>query len=222
MSDRSAHDDDHELSAAYVLGALAADERARFEQHLDGCERCQSDVVQFAPIPGLLRQVAASELAGAPIDVADGVVDGVRRQRSRSLRRRERRLVAVAAVSLLVAVGAVLVAVLGDDGGPPTFGGPPIELAIDDSSGVTGRVVINERSWGTRVEIDLFDVPARDRYLLWAVGRDGTWDVSASWGLSDEGTCRVVGASRLYPAEIDRFVVTSEDPADELVSAFSS
>ena len=37
-------DDLHELSALYALDVLDADERARFEEHLAGCERCSSEL----------------------------------------------------------------------------------------------------------------------------------------------------------------------------------
>jgi anti-sigma factor RsiW len=50
-------DDLHELSALYALDALAGDDRARFEGHLEGCDRCREELA------GL--QGAASALAFA-------------------------------------------------------------------------------------------------------------------------------------------------------------
>jgi anti-sigma-K factor RskA len=37
----------HELTAGYALDALDADERAAFEAHLPGCERCQEELESF-------------------------------------------------------------------------------------------------------------------------------------------------------------------------------
>lgn len=37
-------DDVHELSALYALDVLSNGERARFEQHLEGCERCRAEI----------------------------------------------------------------------------------------------------------------------------------------------------------------------------------
>ncbi len=37
-------DDLHELSALYALDALDGDDRARFEEHLDGCARCREEL----------------------------------------------------------------------------------------------------------------------------------------------------------------------------------
>ena len=212
----------HEWSAAYVVGALDDTDRETFELHLRDCARCQADVVDFVPLPALVRLVDLPDVEAGTIDVSEAVIAGVRRDRTLELRRRERWLMATAAVAVVVACGAIVAAIVLSRDTEPAFGGPPVELVLDESGGITGRVTTSERGWGTRVEIDLFDVPERDRYLLWAVGLDGTWDVSASWGASPEGTCRVVGATRLYPDQIVRFVVTSADKDDELVSAFST
>ncbi len=46
-------DDLHELSALYALDVLSGDERARFEDHLESCERCQEEL-------GGLRDAASS------------------------------------------------------------------------------------------------------------------------------------------------------------------
>ena len=37
----------HELSAAYALDALSADERQEFEEHLAHCAECQETVAAF-------------------------------------------------------------------------------------------------------------------------------------------------------------------------------
>jgi len=49
-----------EWDAAYVLGALSTDERREFEQHLVGCEACQSGVAGLAGMPGLLMKIDAT------------------------------------------------------------------------------------------------------------------------------------------------------------------
>lgn len=43
------HNDWREDLAAYVLGALETDEAARFERHLEGCERCREEIVWLQP-----------------------------------------------------------------------------------------------------------------------------------------------------------------------------
>lgn len=44
-------------SALYVLGVLAPDERAAYEQHLAECPVCRAEVAEFGPLPGLLGRL---------------------------------------------------------------------------------------------------------------------------------------------------------------------
>ncbi|MFG1698414.1 zf-HC2 domain-containing protein [Nonomuraea sp. NPDC049309] len=41
----------HEGVAAYVLGVLDEEEHEAFERHLETCERCQAELVEFAEVP---------------------------------------------------------------------------------------------------------------------------------------------------------------------------
>ncbi|WP_217698441.1 zf-HC2 domain-containing protein, partial [Streptacidiphilus griseoplanus] len=47
---------------AYLLGALDGGERTALERHLAGCPRCREELVQLAPLPGLLRHTPFEEL----------------------------------------------------------------------------------------------------------------------------------------------------------------
>jgi anti-sigma factor RsiW len=46
---------------AYVLGALAPDERRAYEDHLAGCARCRAAVAELAPLPGLLARARPTQ-----------------------------------------------------------------------------------------------------------------------------------------------------------------
>lgn len=66
MSDRCQHAD---TVAAYLLGALAQDEAASFEAHLDACPSCREDLVALRPVVDALPAAAppaepAAELRG--------------------------------------------------------------------------------------------------------------------------------------------------------------
>jgi anti-sigma factor RsiW len=56
--------------AAYVLGALAAEDRRQFEQHLTNCTRCHEAVAELSGMPALLASLDPHEVAalddGAP------------------------------------------------------------------------------------------------------------------------------------------------------------
>ena len=60
-----------EWDAAYVLGALSADERREFEDHLSACPACQASVADFAGLPGLLGRVPAGEVLAMDLDASD-------------------------------------------------------------------------------------------------------------------------------------------------------
>ncbi|MFC1420218.1 anti-sigma factor family protein [Streptacidiphilus cavernicola] len=47
---------------AYLLGALDPEERRAMELHVAGCEQCRAELVELAPLPGLLRHTAFEEL----------------------------------------------------------------------------------------------------------------------------------------------------------------
>ncbi|OJV81502.1 MAG: hypothetical protein BGO37_06060 [Cellulomonas sp. 73-92] len=60
---------------AYVLGALAPDERRAYEDHLAGCARCRAAVAELAPLPGLLAR--ARPVADDPARVVPGTGGGL-------------------------------------------------------------------------------------------------------------------------------------------------
>ena len=62
-----------EWDAAYVLGALSAEDRHDFERHLPTCPACSAAVAELAGLPGILSALPAAEaVAIAEADPADG------------------------------------------------------------------------------------------------------------------------------------------------------
>jgi anti-sigma factor RsiW len=102
-------DNVHELSALYALDVLSGDERARFEDHLEGCERCRSE------LEGL--RDAATSLAFAvegppvPVGLRDRILDAARAEGQNVVPFRSRRSAAVSvAAAIAVAASAAAVA----------------------------------------------------------------------------------------------------------------
>ena len=102
-------DDVHELSALYALDVLSGEERARFEEHLDECDRCRADLAG-------LRD-AASSLAFAvegpppPPELRERIIDAARAERQNVVPFRGRRSFAVSvAAAAAVAASAAAVA----------------------------------------------------------------------------------------------------------------
>jgi hypothetical protein len=60
---------------AYILGAVDAGERQELSRHVPGCEPCRDELVNLAPLPGLLRRVPERDVLRSgdddPFDAAD-------------------------------------------------------------------------------------------------------------------------------------------------------
>lgn len=66
--------DVHKLTGAYALDALDELERARFEQHLAGCEDCRAEVAELRETAALLADVAATT---PPASLRESVLAGI-------------------------------------------------------------------------------------------------------------------------------------------------
>jgi anti-sigma-K factor RskA len=210
--------------AAYMLGSLEPAETSAFEQHLAGCERCQarerwlrasievlpSSVEQIEPPPALrerLLETVRSEAGSVPAPT-----QGRRRKRDRpSIHRRgpglraafwsvfQRPATAVAAVALLIGVGAGGYAI-GQGGGGP-------EKKTIAVTGTTAKGTL-ERT-GDSAVLRVSNLPQqRDRvYEVWLL-QDGKPVPSALFEVSPNGT-----GSAGIPHGLDRstqVMVTSE------------
>lgn len=102
----TANDDLHELTGLYVLGALRGEERARFEAHLEVCERCRAEVRSFSPVVESLSRSGA--IVEPPVALRSRVV-GARDGRTAVVERRSSSalawLAAAASVTLTIGVG---------------------------------------------------------------------------------------------------------------------
>jgi len=143
-----------EWDAAYVLGALSADERREFEKHLDGYDRCRASVAELAGIPGILAKLPvadAVEIAAAPEHRAGestfpelGIVQRLARA---EVRRRRRSII------LAVAAGLIVVGSLGGLWASNAFG-PSVHLHEMTALGqdfVTAQVAVVPEAYGSRI-----------------------------------------------------------------------
>ncbi|MDZ7679512.1 MAG: zf-HC2 domain-containing protein [Acidimicrobiales bacterium] len=216
MSD---HDRYRDLTAAYVLGALDPGERTELHEHLQACERCQADVIDFAPLPALLGSIEVDDLVEPPTPhLADAVVAEARGEleRIRASRRRWRTIAAALAGAAVVAVALGVAAMVLDLDSGTEPERDRIELAFEAVADTTGDVVVDERGWGTYVHLSFEGLPERDLYRLWAVDQAGTWHEAGSWLPTPDRSATLGGSTHLRPAEIAVLVVTSGDRDDEL------
>lgn len=216
----SEHDRFRDLTAAYVLGALGPDERAELLYHLETCERCQADVVDFAPLPALLGAVDLDDLVEPPEPhLADAVVADARSelQRLHASRRRWRTAATILATAAAVVVALGVAALLLDLDDSTQDELDRIELAFDADGDTSGDLIVDERGWGTYVHVSLDGLPERRLYRLWAVDQSGTWYEAGSWLATPDNSATLGGSTHLRLAEIALLVVTSDDPDDELL-----
>ena len=70
----SATEDEYrDWDASYVLGALPADQRLEYEQHLSGCAACRAAVAELAGLPGIVGRLSLEDALAitAPDDGED-------------------------------------------------------------------------------------------------------------------------------------------------------
>src|SRR3954451_20685508 len=101
-------EDVHELSALYALDVLSGEERARFEEHLDDCARCRTELAGLRDAASSLA--FAVEGPAPPSALRERIVDAVSAERQNVVPFRARRSFAVS-VAAATAVAATAAAV---------------------------------------------------------------------------------------------------------------
>lgn len=224
------------LDAAYVLGALSAEERLEFERHLPGCRACSSAVQQLAGLPGLLSQVSPDVLESERVDppvpdtLLPALVQEVRRTQHR--RRWTVSLAAAAAVVAIVGGTVAVVAVTGDDSPPPAVApalAPAHEMGQIEQTSVWGKLSLTSVGWGTRLDLTCsYEAPTGGYgqddgppvYTLVVRTSDGGTEQVASWKGLPGKPVHVTGATALTTDEIASVEVRTADgrPVLELTS----
>ncbi|WP_298458612.1 anti-sigma factor [uncultured Cellulomonas sp.] len=222
--------------AAYVLGALSPQERARYEAHLQTCDACTRSVTELAGLPGVLRRLPADVVeslddvtaadddgadAGASSAVLARVVDAGEREDRRERRVRTLRW----ASALTTAAAALVVAALAWFG--PGAGGrdepPPPTAQVDFSAlGATelsASASLREVAWGTKIELECAYPPElatvadgeQLRYSLVVHDTAGTSQQVATWNAVAGRELTIDAATAVRAPDIDRLEVLAED-----------
>lgn len=215
------HDRFNEDIAAYVLGALAPGEAAALEQHVEGCERCRSELrwlsaaartlpesVQRREPPRELRRQLMDEVrADARAAAAAAPADGARHRGPGWLRR----LVSgslgwqpLAGLAVVLAAVAVAGYEIGSNGSEE--GGPASTVVAGRAPGVTARMV-SEGAGGTLHLANVKQLPEGRVLQAW-VARDGEVEAVPALFVPDrEGNASTTIADM---EGVDTVMVTSE------------
>jgi anti-sigma factor RsiW len=100
-------DDLHTLSAPYALDALSADERERFEEHLETCERCRDELAGLQDAAASLAFVVDGP--APPRALRSAIIDTARAERPNVVPLRPRSTFASVAAAFAVAASAAAV-----------------------------------------------------------------------------------------------------------------
>jgi hypothetical protein len=159
-----------------------------------------------AEIPVAVPEIRVAQLPGSEDEPP--VVPPQAPARPSWWRRQGLALAAVAAVVLL-AIGGIVMFQPGST--TETAITPVTWTAVDPATGVSGRVELISRGWGTEVKVSMKDVPEGRRIChLVVYGRDGSQEVAGKW---TSGYYREVksipGSSSIRLNDIDRVEVVA-------------
>lgn len=216
------------LDAAYVLGALAPEERLVFERHLLSCPACSRSVQQLAGLPGLLAQVPVDVLESEPVEdpLPDTLLPALVREVRRSEHRR-RWVVGAAAAAAVVVVGAgsVVVAHAVDGGEQPSAApsapastAPAEDMRQVGQHEVVASVALTSVAWGTRLDLTCsygseprYAEEAPSTYVLVVRSSSGDTQQVATWRALPGRTMRLTGATALAADDIASVEVQAPD-----------
>ncbi|WGY00962.1 zf-HC2 domain-containing protein [Nocardioides sp. QY071] len=196
------------LDGVYVLGALAAGERAAYERHLPGCAECTRALRDLAGIPGLLGRVQLETVE--QLQPAEPVPATLLPAMAAEVRRvRRRRRVAVGSFVAAAAVLLVLLAVgigttLGEDPQPQqqVAAAQRMEALGTPSS---GWVSLTQRRWGTQIDLTCtYEGPVSGpaTYVLVVTATDGRTEQVGTWRTADGQEVHVTMATDVTPDDI--------------------
>ncbi|MFD4322409.1 anti-sigma factor family protein [Streptomyces sp. NPDC058548] len=210
-----------------MLGALERDEATAFEEHMADCPVCTAEARSLGEVEELLAELAASGM------VADDLLDAPMSQRRM---RRLRWSLALAASVALFTGGVALPGVLGVGTGTPQattstsdHQHPPwaaqllmtgeLRTGRNTSTGVSAKVGMERKKWGTHVALELSGVRGPLSCALVAVSRTGSRKTVTSWLVPAPGygvpgsrdPLLVHGGAAMKRDEIGHFEVTVSD-----------
>ncbi|OZD55598.1 hypothetical protein CH252_07005 [Rhodococcus sp. 06-1477-1B] len=190
----SARKDEYEdWDASYVLGALPADQRLEYEQHLSDCSACRAAVAELAGMPGIVGRLSLEDaLAISALDDAKATQPPAVTLRATAHRVRARRRVRRLLASLAVAT-AVAASIFGGIAlGAGMTDTPVAEAEVifepmspaSENPALTAGIHVEGKPWGTRLEWNCTygaDAPANAEYELVVTQTDGTTTTVATW-----------------------------------------
>jgi hypothetical protein len=186
---------EHTDVAAYALGVLNEQDRRAFEAHLSGCRFCTSELADLSGMRALLTSVepparTRPNQASQP-DRGNVVQMPTRRKAKTKSRNVNQWLMSAAAGLVLVLGGATAGATLFGDADKKI---PPIDMkggkhvsATSVTTGAKGTAVLDDRTWGTWMALEMTNVKGPFNCELIAVAKNGGERVASGWAVPAKG-----------------------------------
>lgn len=193
------------FDAAYVLGALAPEDRQRFEEHLRTCDRCAASVRELAGLPGLLARVdtpaVVPDAGPPPPDLLPAVLRRVRR--GRRIRLAVTTASAAVAVAACVALGVVVTWPAPAAPVPPASP-PVVAMTALGRFPVRADASLAAFDWGTQVDMSCSYTGGHSGgdYVLVAISRTGTETQLATWKALPDNTARLSIGTALRQSDL--------------------
>jgi anti-sigma-K factor RskA len=173
--------DTHDLTAAYALHALDAEEREAYEEHLAQCARCRDEFAQLQESAAALAWAVDAPAPPAALRTRILTEAAAGRENVVPLPLRARRAwQAAAAVAACAAVGlGVWAATLHDSLGIARAHESALQVVVDPSShtvalqGGRGMVAVGQDGVGVLVVDRLPAAPSGKTYEAWVIPRGG-------------------------------------------------
>ncbi|MCD9872539.1 anti-sigma factor family protein [Streptomyces guryensis] len=202
---------------AYLLGVLESEECSTVERHVARCAQCHAQLMELAPLVGLMEQVPFEEpgqlaQTGPTTNVPAAAPEpvGTAQAVSRSVRRaRVRRLLIAGALAVAAAVTGFGVYLSTQSSQPAAVPSAVTVSVTDPTTHVTASAALAPAVTGTSIRLRLSGLPpAVCRLVVHA--RDGHTETAATWTSGYETAVSVPGSSALGVRDIARMdVVTS-------------
>jgi anti-sigma-K factor RskA len=157
----------HDLSAAYALDALDADERQSYEEHLAGCASCQEDVAAFS---GTAAELGFAVEPGTPPPALRGrILDAARAERPNVVPLRPRWAAPVAAIAAVAACVAVGLGVWNVSLHHQLSNAHAQAVQHVPVSGIPGSLVVSSGGSAALVVFSMPSAPAGKTYEAWVL-----------------------------------------------------
>jgi anti-sigma factor RsiW len=221
--------------AAYVIGALSADERREYERHLTACDACREQVAELAGMPGLLAAVPVAQAVAAR-DAAKEVTEQRMPPASlprllaaaKSQRRRSRALFA-GAVTVAAGLAASLALVLPGwtgEANPAPAPAQAVTAVLEQvvPSPLSADVALDDHAWGTRIDAHCAYAESQyaagaQAYAMYVTDRQGQQSEVATWLARPGTTVEAVGTTWLRARDIAAVDIRSVETGQVLLES---